>query len=82
MMAAMKYRLMSWYVALAVLLVPLVARAADEEELVTYEARLEGYATPVLLPGGGNTLTAMMIIFLSVLALCTLLKNPKRSHLD
>jgi hypothetical protein len=78
----MKYRLLKWYVTLAVFLAPLVALAKEDEETALLEARLEGYQTNVRLPSGSTALTWMLISFLSVIAVATLFKNAKRTHLD
>lgn len=83
MMAPMKYRLMSCYITLALLLAPVLAFAkGEDEDAVKQEARLEGYQTAVHLPHGGNTLAVMLMVFLCVMALMAMLKNPKRTHLD
>jgi hypothetical protein len=81
----MKYRLLKWYVTLAVLLVPLVAMAAgkEDEETALLEGRLEGYQASVRLASGGSTaLTWLFVSFLGVIAIASLFKNAKRTHLD
>ena len=82
MMAVMTHRLLSWFFAVAVLLAPLAARGADEEEAKLLEARLEGYATDVRLPPASTTMSWFLIAFLIVLLVGSLLKNAKRTHLD
>ena len=84
MMAAMKYRLMALYVAVAIAFTPIIvlARSAEDEETVKLEARLEGYASTVRMTSGSTALTWLMIGFLSALALAVLFKNAKRTHLD
>jgi hypothetical protein len=79
-MTLMKYRLLKWYVTLAVLLAPLVALAArEDEETALLEGRLEGYPR---LTGGSTALTWLFMGFLGVIALASLFKNAKRTHLD
>jgi hypothetical protein len=82
-MTVMKYRLLTWYVTLAVFLAPVVALAAKEdEETALLEGRLEGYAVNVKMPGGSTALTWMLVCVISVIAIATLFKNAKRTHLD
>ena len=83
-MTPMKYRLLTWYVTLAVFLMPVVALAAgkEDEETALLEGRLEGYNTAVRLPSGSTALTWLLIGFLGVIAISTLFKNAKRTHLD
>ena len=78
-MTPMKYRLLKWYVTLAVLLVPLVALAKEDEETALLEGRLEGYPK---LSGGSTALTWLFMGFLGVIALASLFKTAKRTHLD
>jgi len=69
--------------AAVVMLAPLAAFAAkDEEETNQWEARMEGYASPVRLPDAGTSLTWLMVIVLAAMALASMLKNAKRTHLD
>jgi hypothetical protein len=83
MIAAMKHRLLRWYVTLAVLLAPLIAFAArEDEETQKLEGRLEGYAANVRLPNSSTALAYLLICFLALIALATLFKNAKRTHLD
>jgi hypothetical protein len=83
-MTNMKYRLLTWYVTLAVFLMPVVALAAskEDEETVLLEGRLEGYSSNVRLPSASTALTWLLIGFLGVIAISTLFKNAKRTHLD
>ena len=82
-MTPMKYRLLTWCVTLAVVLAPVIALAAKEdEETALLEGRLEGYNTAVRLPSGSTALTWLLIGFLGVIAISTLFKNAKRTHLD
>ena len=75
---------MKWYVTLAVLLAPLVVLAAgkEDEETALLEGRLEGYQGNVRLPGGSTALTWLFVSFLGVIAIASLFKNAKRTHLD
>ena len=84
MMVPMKYRLLTLYVSLAVLLAPVIvlARSTEDEETVLQEARLEGYAQTVRLKDGSTALTWIMIGFLSAVAIAVLFKNARRTHLD
>jgi hypothetical protein len=84
MMVRMKYRLLTLYVSLAVLLAPVIvlARSTEDEETVLQEARLEGYAQTVHLKDGGTALTWIMIGFFSAIAIAVLFKNARRTHLD
>lgn len=83
MMVRMKYRLLTWYVTLAVLLAPLVASAQKEdEETALLEGRLEGFPADVRLESTNTGLLWIMIGFVSVIALGALFKNAKRTHLD
>ena len=82
-MTPMKYRLLKWYVTLAVLLAPMVALAIKEdEETALLEGRLEGYANNVRLPSSSTALTWLFVSFLGVIAVASLFKNAKRTHLD
>jgi hypothetical protein len=84
MMANMKYRLLTLYVTLAVLLAPIIAlaRSSEDEDTVKLEARLEGYTTTVRMTSGSTALTWLLIGFLSAMAIAVLFKNAKRTHLD
>ena len=71
------------YVTLAVFLAPVIAWAAKEdEETALLEGRLEGYTANVRMATGSTGLTWMLVGFLSVIAIATLFKNAKRTHLD
>lgn len=82
MMARMKYRLMSLLFAAALLLAPVIAFAAEDEETGKLEGRVEGYANNMHLPAASTSLTWIMIGFLSALTVACLFKNAKRTHLD
>ena len=63
---------------------PLVALAApkEDEETVLLEGRLEGYTSTVRLESSSTALIWLMIGFLGIIAVATLFKNAKRTHLD
>ena len=83
MIVLMKHRLLSLYVAAAILLAPVVAFAAKEdEETARLEGRLEGYVSNVRMSNGSTSLVWIMIGFLSALTIACLFKNAKRTHLD
>ena len=74
---------MKWCVTLAVCLAPVVALAVKEdEETALLEGRLEGFNEAVRLPGGSTALTWLFVSFLGVIAIASLFKNAKRTHLD
>ena len=82
----MKRRGLDWccrWVAIVMLaLTPATALAQSSDEHEIYDARVEGYAGNKTLPGGGNALTWIAFIFLTVVACAGLFKDAKRSHLD
>ena len=84
MMAGMKYRLLTLYVTVAVVLAPVIAfaRSTEDEDTVKLEARLEGYTNTVRMTSGSTALTWLLIGFLSAMAIAVLFKNAKRTHLD
>ena len=63
---------------------PVLALAApkEDEDTVLLEGRLEGYAGNVRLESGSTALIWLLIGFLGVIAVATLFKNAKRTHLD
>ena len=74
---------MKWCVTLAVCLAPVVALAVKEdEETALLEGRLEGFKEAVRLPSGSTALTWLFVSFLGVIAVASLFKNAKRTHLD
>ena len=74
---------MKWYVTLAVCLAPVVALAVKEdEETALLEGRLEGFKEAVRLPSGSTALTWLFVSLLGVIAVASLFKNAKRTHLD
>ncbi len=82
-MTDMKYRLFKWYVTLMVFLAPVIAMAAKEdEETALLEGRLEGYGAKVRLESGSTALTWLLIGFLGLIAVATMFKNARRTHLD
>ena len=80
----MKYRLLAFYITLALFLTPVIALAkgGEDEETVRLEARLEGYPIQVRMASGSTALTWLMIGFLSAITIAVLFKNAKRTHLD
>jgi hypothetical protein len=83
MMRGMKHRLIMLCGSLLVLMVPLVALAApQEQEREILEARLEGYPQVVALEGGSTAFTWILLIVLTLLAIGALFKDAKRTHLD
>jgi hypothetical protein len=83
MIPNMKYRLLSVFIVAATLLAPIVAFAAKEDEdTAKLDGRLEGYASGVRLASGSTALTWLLIGLLSAIAVATLFKNAKRTHLD
>ena len=54
----------------------------DEGEKEIYDARLEGYQTPVSLDSGSTALTWLLLILLTGICVGVMFMNPKRSHLD
>ena len=61
---------------------PRAALARDEGEREIYDARLEGYQTPVSLDSGSTALTWLLLIVLTGICVGVMFMNPKRSHLD
>jgi hypothetical protein len=53
--------------------------AKEDEETALLEGRLEGYPK---LTSGSTALTWLFMGFLGVIALASLFKNAKRTHLD
>lgn len=86
MMAVMKFRLLHWYMTLALLVAPVLAwaqRQKEDEETALLEARLEGFPVNVRLEQqGAGVMPWMMICVLSVIVFASLMKNAKRTHLD
>jgi len=56
-----------------------MAAGKEDEETALLEGRLEGYPK---LTGGSTALTWLFMGFLGVIALASLFKNAKRTHLD
>jgi hypothetical protein len=77
----MKHRLiMTCGALLAWLATPLSALAQDEDREIL-DARLEGYPSNVTLDSS-SALTWIVFIILALLALGSLFKDAKRTHLD
>ena len=70
-------------VVLVMMVAPTVALAArNEPDREIIDARLEGYQSNVTLPGGGTSLTYILLIIFGALVFAGLFKDAKRSHLD
>lgn len=84
----LKLHSLRFYARLLTLAMPLVLPALaiarpTEDESAALEGRLEGYGTAVrLAESGSNAFTWITLIFLTIVALCVLFKDAKRSHLD
>ena len=57
------------------------AASSDDDE-VQHDARTEGYQGTVKLEKNGTALTWLLFVFLGIIGLAALFKDPKRSHLD
>ena len=64
----------------SLLLAPSPARAQDEE--IKLDARLEGYQGNVSVQNQSTALMWLLFVFLGVIALVSLFKDAKRTHLD
>lgn len=83
MMLNMKLRLLTCLLmAIFTIAAPVAAFAQDEEEDKIYDARLEGYATPVTLDSKSTALTWLLVGALAVACVGVMFKDAKRSHLD
>jgi hypothetical protein len=59
------------------------AKSGNEEEMESWEGRLEGYTQTVRLENSGSTAPYwLLLIGLGVVALIVLFKDAKRTHLD
>jgi hypothetical protein len=79
--ARMLRRLMALCVGCAVMVMS-AAPALAQEDAPKHDARLDGYATNVALPGNSTALMWLLFVFLGVVALATMFKDAKRTHLD
>src|SRR5450432_1571793 len=82
MMGIMRRWIALFVVVLTVALAPLSAMAADENAPKSYDGRLDDYAQPVTLDGGGTALTYFLFVGLGFICLGAMFKNARRSHLD
>jgi hypothetical protein len=57
------------------------ASSSDDEE-VLHDARTEGYQANVKIEKNGTALTWLLFVFLVIIGVAALFKDPKRSHLD
>jgi hypothetical protein len=53
-----------------------------QEDAPKHDARLDGYANNVAQPSSSTALIWLLFVFLGVVALATLFKDAKRTHLD
>ena len=81
MMRHMRRKLALFVFLLAVVLAPLSARA-DDTAPKSYDGRLDDFAQPVTLDGGGTALTYFLFVGLGVIGLAAMFRNARRSHLD
>jgi hypothetical protein len=85
MMAGMKQKFRAWLACLVlgigVMLVPVGARAADDDE-ERIEARIQMYPKSVTTEKGSTALTWMLLFFLAIICVSVMFKNAKRTHLD
>src|SRR4051794_4649014 len=85
MMGMMKHRLIQAIAALIVLATPLLAWAAENDE-VKYDAKAVGFkrgeGQTVIAGDASTALTWMLFIFLAMVCLSVMFKNAKRTHLD
>ena len=63
-------------------LAALAARPGDEDDADKMDGRLDGYAVNVRMDKNGTALGWMLFSFMGVLAVASLFKNAKRTHLD
>jgi hypothetical protein len=79
-------KLRRWAAALAFACAAAVMSAAPalaQEEAPKHDARLDGYsASSVAIPNDSTALIWLLFIFLGVVALASLFKDAKRTHLD
>jgi hypothetical protein len=69
----------------AVLALPAgAARAASnsDDDEIKNDARTEGYQTSVKVEKPGTALTWLLFVFLCIIGVAAMFKDPKRSHLD
>jgi len=80
----MKYRLLAFVFAISFWLMPIAARAADDEDKSPIDARLQGYqgGNAALTNASGTALTWLLLFVLAAICIGVLFMNPKRSHLD
>jgi hypothetical protein len=74
-------RLVALAFAGAVMLASAVPALA-QEDAPKHDARLDGYASNVAMPGNSTALMWLLFVFLGVVALAALFKDAKRTHLD
>lgn len=81
MMQIMKARFIAAAVALLGLLMPTLAMAAENDEVI-YNPRLTGFKQNMSAGDASTALTWLLLIFLALVCVSVMFKNAKRSHLD
>jgi len=56
--------------------------SSNDDEEVLHDARTEGYQANVKVEKNGTALTWLLLVFIGIVGLAALFKDPKRSHLD
>lgn len=69
------------FVLAACVLAPGAALAQDDED-IAHDARLDGYATNVLVESDSTALSWLLLVFLAAVAIGVMFMNAKRTHLD
>lgn len=69
-------------VTCCVLAMPTAARAADDEEAPTHDARTEGYDGKVQFAKSSSVFAWFVLAPLAIVTLGVLFKDAKRTHLD
>ena len=83
MIPAMKLRrFIAVCVTCCVLGMPTAAKAADDEEAPTHDARTEGYDQKVQLAKSSTAFAWLVLAPLAIVTLGVLFWDAKRSHLD
>lgn len=56
--------------------------ASSDDDEVQHDARTEGYQGQVKVEKNGTALIWLLFIFIAIVGLAALFKDPKRTHLD
>ncbi len=80
MMSNMKAKLLTWALAMMVVLFSPAAALAQDDD--TIDALRYGYTQTVEVEGGSAALTWLLLVGLGVLCFGVLFKDAKRTHLD